>query len=322
MNTLTLALSTHRLETLKITANLMEQSDLILLEEPPHPDFHWMLEGRCAIEEHLLELDIEYPLFVSGQYQLLRTLHKQGKKILQVEPFWQYLYQIQDFLADGHGPQEIDRTSVLYSVYEHERIATGRLIAYYKAVRGSKFDKILKTMDLFARADAARFRLRDELRANAIMGQLRSNHGSRVYVEAGAIHLLLNKYLAERLAAFTTGWQMHTHFIEQEVTRSIGGGGRLVSPGDELTLEYMFDRPVRSRRSELLCAQALIYTKLVRKEEYDGEQEGFPHTINDMETIRIVRRLGLAGCRELFFALRSLDSVEASEYVQKYLSMN
>jgi len=318
MKTVTLVLSTHRLETLQLTAELMEDSDLILLEEPPHPDFQRMLAGHQAIEDHLLELDIEYPLFSAQQYQLVRRLHRQGKRIMQVEPFWQHLYQIQEYLADGHGPDDIDRSTVEFHVYDHERVATGRLIAYYKAVRGEDYARILQTMTLFARADAARFRLRDQLRATAILALL--DHGGRIYVEAGAMHLLLKKYLSQRLEVEPGGWRLKTHFIELEAMRDIGLQGSLLAPGDELTLDYMFGRKITRHRTNLLCAQALIYAKLIKKEEIGDNGESFPHTRNDLETIRLARMLGLDDCKKLFFALRPLSTAEATAYVQGYIN--
>ncbi len=320
MKTLTLALSTHRPETLQRTAELMSLSKLIVLEEPSHPDFYRMLEGQQSIEDHLLELDVEYPLFSTEQYRLVRDFHRLGKKVMQVEPFWHHLYRIQDFLADGNGPADIDRSSVEFQVYDHERVATGRLIAYYKAVRGTDYLKILRTMDLFARADAARFRLRDQLRTTEIMKLL--PHSDSIYVEAGAMHLLLKKYLFQQLAAEGGGWRLKTHFIELEEMRASGYMGSMVAPGDELTLAYMFGRKISKARAEMLCAQTLVYAKLVWKEEILEDKENFPYTRNDLETIKIARMLDLNACRELFFALRPLGRSEAVEYVQGYLRKN
>lgn len=298
----------------------MAESELIVLEEPPHPEFHRMLEGKQAIDDHLLELDIEYPLFTAEQYRLVRTFHRQGKKILQVEPFWQHLYQLQEYLADGYGPADIDQSSVAFQVYDHERLATGRLIAYYRAVRGTDYAKILRTMDLFARADAARFRLRDQLRSAEIL-QLLPGSGS-VYVEAGAMHLLLNKFLSRQLTAMADGWRLKTHFIELEAMRASGYRGNFIAPGDELTLAYMFGRKMTQARAALLCAQTLIYAKLVRKEEMSGDRESFPHTKNDLETSQLARMFDLQTCRKLFFALRPLGRAEAVEYVKNYLARN
>ena len=65
----------------------MKNHDVILLEEPLHPDFHKALGGTVNLEDHLLEFDRDYPAFTLGQYRLLQQFFQAGKEILQVEPY-------------------------------------------------------------------------------------------------------------------------------------------------------------------------------------------------------------------------------------------
>lgn len=317
MNTVTICYSAHRPETLGLTARIMQEHDLIILEEPPHPDFQAMLDGHIDTEVHMLELDLGYPVFALRQYRLLQVMNSAGKEITQVEPFLEQLLDIHYFFADGHSPDELDTTDAKYAVYCSEREATGLLIDYYGAVRGDDYEKILQIMKRFAMADAARFRLRDLLRATHIAEMLEP--GRKIYIEAGSIHLALHTYLGRILPA---DWSLRVHFIEREAMRYLGLSGSLFNPGDELTLSHVFHKTLRESHENLLCAQSLIYAKLVRKDEVRPDDMVFPHTRNDLETIRIVRKLSFSVCRELFFRIRPLATDEAWAYVRSYLERN
>jgi hypothetical protein len=314
MNLLTICYSTHRPETLGFSARIMQEHDLILLEEPPHPDFQRMLNGEIDLDEHMLELDAGYPVFARRQYKLLQVMKKAGKEIVQTEPFLEKLLQIHLFFADGSSPDEIDKESEAYEVYCREKDATGTLIDYYQTVRSTDYSAILKSMQAFARADAARFRLRDMLRAEQIIELLET--GRKIYIEAGSIHLALHKYLGEKLPR---DWSLRVHFIEREAMQRIGLKGSIFNPGDELTLSYIFGKTMSCEREQLLCAQSLIYAKLVRKDEVRPEDTSFPHTRNDVKAISIARALSLEACHELFYRIRVLTTEEAEVHVIKYM---
>jgi hypothetical protein len=317
MSTLTVCFSTHRPETLGLAAGIMQAHDVILLEEPSHPDFTKVLSGAIDLEEHLLACDMGYPVFTTAQYRLLRQLSRAGKVILQVEPYLEHLQEIQFFLAEDHAPEELERNTEKYAVYCAEREATGRLIDYYQAARGDDLDRMLRTMQAFAKADSARFALRDSLRAKRILQLL--VRGKSTYVEAGSIHQLLYRLLDKNLVK---GWILQQRSIEQEVRSLLGRKGSLLSPGDELTLGFIFAKDISPMRQELLCARALIYSRVVRKEERRSSDARFPHTENELESIAIVKRLSLHSCRTLFPQIRSLSPEEATAVAMEYCSNN
>jgi hypothetical protein len=58
MSNITICFSTHRPENLGLTARIMQEHDVIILEEPPHADFAEVLSGDVPLDEHLLELDV------------------------------------------------------------------------------------------------------------------------------------------------------------------------------------------------------------------------------------------------------------------------
>jgi len=313
MSAITVCYSTHRPETLQLTTGIMKKNDIIILEEPSHPDFKKVLDGSIEIEEHLLELDIDYPAFIAGQYRMLQQLTLDGKEVLQVEPYLDHLISIQYFLAEDHGPEDIDPHSPEYPVYQSEKEATGKLINYYKEVRDNDFDRILAAMNSFAKADAARFVLRDTLRAKRILEVLVPAQDT--YVEAGSIHLLLHKLLAKHL---TEEYQLQAFSIDMQVIHSLNRTGSLFSPGDELTLSYIFGQALGRPAWQLLCAQSLIYSKIVEKSEIVENNSSFPHTLNEIESISVVKQLSIEACKTLFQQIRSRVSEEAAELVLEY----
>jgi len=292
----------------------MQDHDVIILEEPCHDDFAEVLGGTIELREHLLELESGYPEFTLGQYRMLQKFSQAGKQILQVEPYLELLLSIQYFLAEDHSPEEIEPNTVAHSVYSAERDATGKLIDYYQEVRGDNFREILSAMNSFAKADAARFILRDSLRVNRILEVLVP--GKHTYIEAGSIHLLLSRLLGKSLSE---EWYLQVHSIDRAVVRMLNHTGSLFSPGDELTLSYIWGRSVSRGTWELKCAQALIYSIIVRKEETFNTDETFPHTRNDIESIAAVKNLSIDACRILFQRIRTLPSEEAALLVKNYL---
>jgi hypothetical protein len=316
MHDITLCYSTHRPETLELTARIMKNHDVIYLEEPLHPDFHKALDGTVTLEEHLLEYDRDYPAFTLGQYRQLRQFFQTGKEIVQVEPYFDHLLWIQFFLAEDHRPDEIPSNTPVHAVYCAERDATKNLLEYYNTVRGHDFPKILAAMNSFAKADARRFILRDSLRANRIVELLVP--GKNTYIEAGSMHLLLKPLLTKSLSK---GWRLRTHHIDRETIKMLNLQGSLFSPGDELTLDYIFGRSVSQQQWQLRCAQALIYSKIVMKEEIPCGDGEFPHTRNEIRSIAAVQKLSIAQCRTLFERIRSVTSTEASDITSKYLKM-
>lgn len=311
MNIISICLSTHRLETLPFSARFMHVHDVIALEEPAHAEFSHVLDGTTAIDEHLPELDIEYPLFVSRQYRMLRSLHQSGKEILQVEPYLDQLLALQWFLADGNTPQDLVPNTEQHAIYLAERTATGRLIDYYRATRTADFNHILQTMNDFAKADAARFILRDTMRAKALAKLLQP--GKKIYVEAGSIHLHLIRHLSRILPS---SWQLRIYSIDRQILEKLGHhNGMLFSPGDQLTIAYLRAEQVAKERWQLFCARAFIYAKLIGKEEELQSDSRYPHTQNEFDTIRLVNNLSLQQCYDFFRDTRLLAADEAARLI-------
>ncbi len=299
-----------------MTFALMQRHDALFLEEPPSADFNDMLRGAVSIDDYLMPLDVEYPEFSRGMCRLLRKLQAAGKKIFQIEPFWEVLLGIHDFFAEGNGPQDLPKGSLEYPVYLAERNATGALLAYYQAATSGSFEQTLTAVIRFARVDAARFRLRDSLRAQAL-APLIARYPS-AYIEAGLIHFQLWQLLRQQLPKTS---RVQPVFLADFALKDIQENGRLYGPGDQLTLQFIFHpTAAETARLRLLAARAIVYAKIIAKEERLSGNGGLPHLQNELACIRVTKRLSLQNCRELFPLIRRSKTAEARQIVSDFIA--
>ena len=313
MTRLTIAYANHRPESLPLSQPLMEAHEHIILEEPPHPLFNEMVRGQISTDEYLYDQDIEYPAFSHLQCELLRGLFEAGKELLQIEPFLDYLIEVQDFFAEGSGPDDLDRSTIHYQVYLREKEATRALIDYYQAVRGDDFKLLIESIQAFARADARRFELRDRLRAKAIVDGLEEQRS--ICVEAGPMHLLLFHQLRRLMPS---GWSIKPVFVEHRGLQTLGLKSGLYGPGDKLTVHYLFNRRLPFKVADLLCARTLVFMKIVHKEEFMIQQGPYPHLKNEGRAAALVNQLSFSQCRELYLKIRDQTEKEAFQTVSAY----
>ncbi|MBW1803977.1 MAG: hypothetical protein JRJ85_24995 [Deltaproteobacteria bacterium] len=294
----------------------MRQHGTIFLEEPPEPGFGQMLGGVLSIDDYLLTLDVEYPEFSRRMCDLLCELHQDGKQIFQVEPFLRVLLEIHAFFADGHDPVEIKGDAFRYPVYLAERNATGALLNYYQTVMNGSFDETVTAVKQFARMDAARFRLRDLMRGRALVSLVKKYSSS--YIEAGVIHYPLWRLLRERMPGQLS---VKPIFLSDAALKAIGERGPIFGPGDQLTLYYIFHPGIKSTaRDILLSARAIIYSKIIEKEERTDDLSTFPHLRDELACIGTTKQLLLDDCRRLFPLVRRAKSADARHIVAEYLA--
>jgi hypothetical protein len=313
---ITLGLSMHRPELISFTADRMRHHDAVFLEEPPTDGFEQMLTGALAVKDYLKPLDVEFPAFSTEMCFLMRELKSEGIRIFQIEPYLEILLGIHEFFAKGHGPEDLDKQSAQYPVYLAERNATGALLAFYKTALTGSFDKSLAAVKSFARLDAARFRLRDSLRAQALAPLLEKFPSA--YIEAGVIHYSLWRLLRQRLSLPD---RLQLTFITRDALSSLGIKGCPFGPGDRLTLMYIFQPNTQFPEQEtILAARSLIYSKLIVKEELTENPVSLPHLRNELACIRLTNLLSLNDCRHIFPLIHRAGTSEANQIVADYIS--
>jgi hypothetical protein len=245
---------------------------------------------------------------------MYRKLYAEGIRFVQVEPFLERLLEIHGKFADGHSPGAIENNPVLLPVYAAEKRATRDLVDYYAAAADRSFETVLSTLKRFARSDAERFRLRDNLRAFALSDHVLQTQS--IYVEAGTMHVWLRKQLRW---LYSKVHRIHCLHLMKEESRTLTGRGVLLGPGDMLTWIYLFKPHARSERCDRLAAQSLIYNKVITKHELSAESETFAHLRDEWRAIQTVRRLAISDCASLFPEIRHVGTVEARSRIDAYL---
>ena len=310
----TVALSQHRPETVRPAAALMARHDTVILEEPPSRKLERLLVGDLPVDAYVRQIDTEYPEFSRRMARALIKLHANGKRIVAVEPFLGHLVAIHEGFAAGGAPTDLQPETDRWEVYLAERDATAALLGFYETAVTGSFDQVVSAVKRFARRDAARFVLRDTLRARAL-APLLATCGS-AYIEAGQMHYALWRYL--RRAAGGAG-DVRLRFLIEGPGKHPDRRQHLYGPGDILTLLYIFHPDLRDPREDLLAGRSLIYNKLITKQEIPASGTQSPHADNEAAVINRVHRLSLADCRTLFPLIRREKTVFALDIVDRHL---
>jgi hypothetical protein len=313
---ITIGFSSHRIESLPFVRKLMEDHNLIIIEEALNPRFADMLNKKITIDECLDEEDMQFPEFSRRMYKLLQESHLVGKKILQVEPYMERLMNIYKMFSEGKEPSDVLKIPETGEVYEAEKRATGALLYFYESSIRNSFPETIEAVKRFARADADRFRLRDKMRAEAIVKILPED--KKVYVEAGSMHIYLEKTLRQILEK---RWRIRTKFSLEPVVKKLTGKKQVMPPGDLLTAHYIFCKKNNKKFENLQAARSLIYIKILKKEEMTPSKvEKTPHTKDEIRAIELAGKFTLTQCEELYKKIRFRNRHQALEIVQNYIS--
>ena len=311
---ITIAFSSHRVETIPFARQMMEEHEIIVLEEPSHPKFTDMLNGNLSISQYLMEADIGFPEFERLMCKEARRLHQEGKKLLQIEPYLERLLEIHEHFAAGMTPLELLNLAHLKTVYLAEKTATSALINYYARSIEKDFRQVIESVKTFASADAQRSNLRSVLRAGAIANL---DITKKIYVEAGYIHYLLYRCLVGDLKG---NQNIRIVYLMQPVFKKLKCKRRNMGPGDILTLYYSMGLPIKEELANVLAAKSLIYTQLIKTDERLPDQsDPAPHSSEETQINRLVDRLGFEDCKTIYSKIRYKSRHESLDFVKAYV---
>ena len=307
--------SSHRLEVLPYEQKEMRRSDAIVLEEAPAPGFLDVLAKQSDLEAYMENQDKEFPAFSRRQIEQLQGLYQIRKTVYQIEPYLERVIEIHELLAQGASPREVMDRPRLRTVYETEKLADGLLLKFYASSFTAPFSRVVAAVREFARADAARLRLRDTLRAEAIVPLVESF--SRIYVEAGYIHLFLVKALRGRLFGKA---RLRPVFLMAPLVLPELGVPQPLGPGDLLTLSHIFQSDVSVESEELLAARSLIYIQLLQKTEMAPDSILTPHLADEVNAHRLIMQLSWNDCAALYPEIKHAAPEKALHEVQRHLA--
>ncbi len=314
---ITICYSTHRPEILSLMKPILDLHDIIILEEPSVPEFKKLMSEEIPLDEYVESGDFTFPTFQSLLYKTIINLTKtKPTEVHQIDPYLETLLNIHETFANGGSASDL--TSELHrQIYETEKTVTGVLLQYYHSVLKGKFEESIKRIVQFAREDAARIKLRDNLRARKTHSLLSSKMrpSSRIFIEAGYIHLWLFKALKKlvpnniKLVLFFPACPIISFYLEKR---------HVYTPGDILTLSFLFG--TNRRDKFLLAARSLIFTKILLKHEIMPENKmHFPHTLDEIECVELVRRLSLDDCKKVFKTIKTAKSYDARKAVKNFI---
>lgn len=312
------AFSIHRPEVVPLAAQAMREHEVIVLEEPETPGFRDMLAGRLSIDDYLMGTDFEFPAFSRLMCGLVRDLHAEGRSIVQIDPYMEVLGAIHQRFADGQTPEDLPDNGLERAVYRAEHAWSGALLDFYaKSARGG-FRQVVDAVKFFGKADAARGRLRDDLRAQAIAALAESRpESTSICVEAGSIHVSLLNALRRRLPGHC---RLRPLYLLEPVIRKLEDRRRHLGPGDVLTITYVYNPDYDGARADLQAARSLVRIKILRKDEMAEDPAGFPHTRDEVEASRLVRSLDFKECERAYQAVRGMPTAEARLWVTDYVA--
>lgn len=244
--------------------------------------------------------------------------------VTQIEPYLAKLNEIHESVEKGLKPADLTHQPETKAVYDAENMTFGALLNYYQSVDKTFAETAQAVMD-FASRDAQRIKLRDQMRAEAIISFIRTNRLQEkfIYIEAGYIHFALRP-------AFLKRQEEHRHqarqvFILAEPSRNLSyrQGGRAVDfispPGDLLTLHYMFRGKFNEALGKLLAARSLIYVSLLTKEELLPTQEQpTPHLAEEVRLKAFVDKLDYKACETIFCQVKTLPIAEARKMLRLF----
>jgi hypothetical protein len=315
LHVITIGFASHRLEVLPAVWEEMSHHEAIVLEEPPEKEFPNFLAGKISTTDYLVDKDVWFPEFSIQQLEMVKKLHARGKTIFQVEPYQERLIRIHESLAAGYPRAEVENQPEFRDVYAAEHGTSRNLIAFYAAAHTAPFPKVVATVKEFARADAVRFRLRDQLRAEALAPLARQF--SRLYVEAGYIHLFLLKTLARLLAGKA---HLKPKYTLGSLSLAALGRPRPMGPGDLLTLYHIFKTLLSPEKENLLAARSLIHIQLLDKTEKAPGADLTPHLTDEIRAVRLSSQLSFEDCANLYPKVRRAAPEEAVAVVTNYLA--
>jgi hypothetical protein len=109
-------------------------------------------------------------------------------------------------------------------------------------------------------------------------------------------------------------------FLADDALKRLGQKGHLYGPGDQLTLLYIFHPEMTETDQEsLLAAKALIYSKIIIKEELRTDVMPYPHLQDELLCIDATRGLSENACRQLFARIRGVNTLDARRIVGEFV---
>ncbi len=246
------ALTPPRPESVQDLEELVDKYHIrsIVFELPEPSLLEKFLKGEVTVDDVLLDLELEYPIFTRELLLLAKRLHDRGIRVLFVDPYQEIATRIKVKLFLRKGLEELDRDLTARYIAMLE-LNLGKIFQeYYKAYSRRDFDKLVEVTLRYAKFDAERTRFRTELRIRRLQ-ELWNSIERPVLVHTHFINKLLPKEIERRL-----GTPVKVVDIYEEQLKKIGR--RIEHPGRRLTQAYLLHDENDPNKLKILAAKTVV----------------------------------------------------------------
>ena len=297
-----IVLTPPRVEFIPKLEQKAEQARCVILELPEGEMVKAFLEGELSVDDALLELELEYPLFTRELLLCARRLKEKGKKIILLDPYQEIATDIKVklFLRKGLEQLEQDLTARYIAMIE---LSISKILQEYdKAKRENNFEKLTELTMKYAKFDAERIRFKTELRIRKIIELIQENQVEYpLLVHTHFLNKLLPQELSKRLGK---GFDIKIFDLYDEAQEELNLG-KFYHPGRRLTEIFLLHERIPENDIRLLAAKTLILVTLYPKHEVmPTRDKKYPLLMKDFEIYNILKNIKtLEECKKLYLEL-------------------
>ncbi len=277
------ALTPPRPESIPELEGLIDEFNIrsLVLELPEPPLIKEFFEGKISVDDVLLDLELEYPMFTRELLLLAKRAYDRGIHVLFVDPYQEIATRIKVKLFFRKGLDELDRDLTARYIAMLE-LNIGKIFQeYYKAYSRRDFDKLLETTLKYAKFDAERMRFRTELRIRKLI-EIFNTIEKPVLVHTHFINKLLPKEIERRLGA-----PVEIVDIYERMLRKIGIEKPIEHPGRRLTQAYLLHDETDPEKLRILAAKTIILVSQYPPVELIPSKENpYPMLRKDIEILK------------------------------------
>ncbi len=256
-----------------------------IIEIPEISTFRDFLEDRVPVDEVLMDLELEYPLFTREFLLMCKRLYKNGIDILPLDPYQEIATNIKVKLFFRKGLEELDRDLTARYIAMIE-LNLGKVFQEYsRAFSRRDFDKLIETTMKYAKLDAERMRFRTELRIRKLC-EIYSRLRKPVAVHTHFINRLLPREIERRLNVEVEVIDLYKDIISKL------GLEEFDHPGRVLTEKYLLHDIHNVEELKILAAKTIILvSQYPPRELMPTREERYPMLMKDYEIMKIIGKI-------------------------------
>ncbi len=278
-------LTPPRPESIQDLEKYLTNVKTFIIELPETETFREFLNGNLSVDEVLMDLELEYPLFTRELLLLCKRVYDKGINVIPLDPYQEIATNIKVKLFFRKGLNELDRDLTARYIAMLE-LNLGKIYQEYsKAYSKKDFDKLIEMTMKYAKIDAERMRFRTELRIRRIQ-EIINDLEKPIAIHTHFINRLLPRELEKRL-------NINVEVIDlYEIMLRNAGYEIIEHPGRKLTEKYLLHDVHNVEELKLLAAKTIILvSQYPLRELLPTDREKYPLLKIDYEILRRIDKI-------------------------------